>query len=69
MVAVTQAICLQKCMSCCSPAPDQEEEDEPQPLQPFEWTESCCSPMAHQEEEGDEPEPPKLNLSSGLKTE
>ena len=58
MVAITQPF-----MSYCSPVSDQEEdENEPEPPQPFEWTEFCCSPvfaMPGQEDEGDEPEPPQ----------
>ena len=36
-------------------------ENEPEPPQPFEWTEFCCSPIVAvpgQKEEGDEPQPP-----------
>ena len=54
------ALCLdfnQKCISCCSAVPDQEEEeDEPQPSQPFEATESPIVDVPGQKEGGDEPQ-------------
>jgi len=48
-------------MFCGSPVSVQVVENEPEPPQPFEWTEFCCSPIVavpSQEEESDKPEPP-----------